>query len=105
MLPACLYRRRVLATLLELWCRRHFFTLHRLSGFLSLLMSTWAEPSFFRYFFSTYLALIQASFSWLQGKCPVSARLCRRLLPPQRRSYRELDGSGFFRPPSWYEPS
>lgn len=69
MLPAsCRYRRRVLATLLALLCLRHFFTLHRRSGFLSLLRTKWAEPSFFRNLFSTYLALIQASFSGLQGK-------------------------------------
>lgn len=69
-LPACLWRRRVLAAPLALLWRRHFFTLRRLSGFLSPLLGKGAEPSFLRYFFSTYLALIHASFSGLQGGTP-----------------------------------
>uniref|UniRef100_A0A3Q3EBW2 Uncharacterized protein n=1 Tax=Labrus bergylta TaxID=56723 RepID=A0A3Q3EBW2_9LABR len=50
-------------TVVALLCLRHFFTLQRRSDFLSPLMSISVEPSFFRYFFSTYFALIQASFS------------------------------------------
>lgn len=85
MLPAsCRYRRRVLARLLVLLCLRHFLVLRRLSGFLSPPSETWAEPSFFRNFFSTYLALIHASFSCLRGKRRVSAR-GSRFHPPRRR--------------------
>lgn len=63
---SCRYLRRVLGTVVALLCRRHFFTLHRRSNlFLSPLMSISVEPSLFRNFFSTYLALIQASFSCL----------------------------------------
>lgn len=61
------YLRLVLGTVVALLCLRHFFTLHRLSDFLSPLMRISVAPSFFRNFFSTYLALIQASFSCLQA--------------------------------------
>lgn len=62
---SCRYLRRVLGTVVALLCLRHFFTLHRRSDFLSPLMSISVEPSFFKNFFSTYFALIQASFSCL----------------------------------------
>lgn len=90
-----------------LLCLRHFLALRRLPGFLSPPLSVWAEPSFFRNLFSTYLALIHASFSCLREQRRVSARGWRGGRVPGRRGgvYRELDGSGFFRPPSWCEHS
>ena len=63
---SCRYFCRALDIVVALLCLRHFFTLHRRSDFLSPLMSISVEPSFFRNFFSTYFALIQASFSCLR---------------------------------------
>ena len=62
------YLRRALGTVVALLCRRHFFTLQRRSRFRSPLMRICVEPSFFRNFFSTYLALIHASFSCLKQR-------------------------------------
>lgn len=73
MLPgSCRYLRLVLGTVVALLCRRHFFTLQRLSDLRSPLMRISVAPSFFRNFFSTYLALIQASFSCLQDAASVT---------------------------------
>lgn len=69
---SCRYLRLVLGTVVALLCRRHFFTLHRLSDLRSPLMRISVAPSFFRNFFSTYLALIQASFSCLRDTASVA---------------------------------
>ena len=64
---SCRYLLLVLGTVVALLCLRHFFTLQRRSDFLSPFTRISVTPSFFRNFFSTYLALIHASFSCLQS--------------------------------------
>lgn len=109
---SCRYLRLVLGTVVALLCLRHFFTLHRLSDLRSPLMRICVAPSFFRNFFSTYLALIQASFSCLRDAASVRVAGWWRPAPERgarseevSNSYLELDGNGFFRPWSRYEPS
>lgn len=69
---SCRYLRLALGTVVALLCRRHFFTLQRLADLRSPLMRISVAPSFFRNFFSTYLALIQASFSCLRDAALVA---------------------------------
>lgn len=107
---SCRYLRRVLGTVVALLCLRHFLTLHRRSDFLSPLTSISVEPSFFRNFFSTYFAFIQASFSCLHGITTYDRRLETDIKKMHANdqiyvvelyfmnSYLELDDNGFFRP-------
>ncbi len=65
---SCLYLRCVLGTVVTLLCLLHFLGFHRRSDFLPPLTTTSPVIIFFRNFFSTYFALIQASFSCLKNQ-------------------------------------
>lgn len=65
---SCLYLRCALGTVVALLCLLHFLEFHRRSDFLPPLTRTSPVIIFFRNFFSTYFALIQASFSCLKNQ-------------------------------------